>query len=69
VIVLFLIKLTNRLPIIRLNKNEKSYFFFLATTDEHATTEPRVIEDEEDGVLRPQRYARKWRRLAKVNQN
>ncbi len=38
--------------------------FFLPIIDEPNSAEPRVFEDD----VRQQKYARKWRRIAHVNQ-
>jgi hypothetical protein len=43
------------------------HFFFSNIGDETSKSNRRVLEHDAEVVRRPERYARKWRRLAQVN--
>ena len=43
------------------------YVFSLNIKDETSTPNRKTLDDEAEAVRRPERYARKWRKLAQVN--
>jgi hypothetical protein len=42
-------------------------YFLLNIEDETSRPNRKVLEDDADVVRRPERYARKWRKLAQVS--